>query len=239
MADALEDRIITALDAPSWPAAEEMLQRLPVANRRVKVGKQLFTREGPHTVAALGEAGRDVFLDLKFHDIPNTVAGAVSAAADVGAWMVNVHASGGPRMMEAAREAVAERQQRPWLIGVTVLTSMDAEELHTVGVADTPEQQVLRLAHLAREAGLDGVVASPQEVPLLRSALGPDFLLVTPGVRPAGAGADDQRRAATPGQAVADGADYLVVGRPLTRADDPDAVWTTILDDMQAGAAGA
>ncbi|HKJ71126.1 MAG TPA: orotidine-5'-phosphate decarboxylase [Gammaproteobacteria bacterium] len=228
MSEPWQDRIVTALDAPTWDAAEALVKRLPAANRRVKVGKQLFTRAGPAAVERLREAGREVFLDLKFHDIPNTVAGAVAAAADIGAWMVNVHASGGPRMMEAAREALADFRQRPWLIAVTVLTSMDAEELRAVGVADDPEAQVRRLARLAAEAGLDGVVASPREVPVLRQELGKEFLLVTPGVRPAGADAGDQRRIATPGQAVADGADYLVVGRPLTAAEDPAAAWQAL-----------
>jgi len=233
MAEPWQDRIITALDAPDWAGAEALLANLPPANRRVKVGKQLFTREGPAALARLREAGREVFVDLKFHDIPNTVAGAVAAAADIGAWMVNVHASGGPRMMAAAREALAGYGHRPWLIGVTVLTSMDAGELRAVGVADEPQTQVRRLARLAQEAGLDGVVASPQEVPMLRRELGDDFLLVTPGVRPAGAAGDDQRRTATPGQAVADGADYLVIGRPLTRADDPAAAWAAIGAELQ------
>jgi orotidine-5'-phosphate decarboxylase len=234
MTDAMNDRIITALDAPDWPAAERLMENLPAHNRRFKVGKQLFTREGPRTVSALREAGHEVFLDLKFHDIPNTVAGAVRAAADIGAWMVNVHASGGPRMMEAAREAVSGLSQRPWLIGVTVLTSMDAAEMRAVGIADDPEDQVLRLARLAKEAGMDGVVASPREVARLRTELGPDFLLVTPGVRPADAAADDQRRAATPGQAIADGSDYLVIGRPLTRAEDPETAWECITAEMAA-----
>ncbi|MFP4560330.1 MAG: orotidine-5'-phosphate decarboxylase [Thiohalorhabdus sp.] len=228
------DRVITALDAPDWARAQEILDRLPEENRRVKVGKQLFTRSGPRVVEELRERGREVFLDLKYHDIPNTVAGAVRAAAEIGAWMVNVHASGGPRMLEAAREAVEGPEDRPWLIAVTVLTSMDAGELRAVGVEGDPEAQVLRLARLAREAGLDGVVASPVEVPLLREELGPDFLLVTPGVRPAGAEADDQRRAATPGRTVADGADYLVVGRPLTRAEDPARAWSTLIAEMDA-----
>lgn len=223
-----QDRIITALDAPTWEDAEVLLDRLPAANRRVKVGKQLFTREGPAAVAKLREAGREVFLDLKFHDIPNTVAGAVASAAGLGAWMVNVHASGGPRMLEAASEALAGFRERPWLIGVTVLTSMDAGELRAVGVSDDPEHQVRRLARLAHDAGLDGVVASPAEVPMLREELGSGFLLVTPGVRPAGSAGDDQRRTATPGQAVADGADYLVIGRPLTGAADPQAAWNAI-----------
>jgi orotidine-5'-phosphate decarboxylase len=231
---AWQDRIITAIDAPAWDQAEALVSRLPAENRRVKVGKQLFTREGPPAVERLRETGREVFVDLKFHDIPNTVAGAVAAAADIGAWMVNVHASGGLRMMAAAREALAAYRERPWLIGVTVLTSMDTAELNAVGVADTPEGQVRRLASLAREAGLDGVVASPREVPMLRRELGDDFLLVTPGVRPAGAGGDDQRRTATPAQALSDGADYLVIGRPLTGAEDPEAAWAAIGQEIDA-----
>ncbi|HKJ87284.1 MAG TPA: orotidine-5'-phosphate decarboxylase, partial [Gammaproteobacteria bacterium] len=218
MTETISDRIITALDAPDWDDARRILADLPEENRRVKVGKQLFTRSGPKVLEELRASGHDVFLDLKYHDIPNTVAGAVRAAADIGAWMVNVHAGGGPRMLEAAREALAGVTERPWLLGVTVLTSMDAEELRAVGVEAEPREQVLRLARLAFEAGLDGVVASPAEVPMLRSELGSDFLLVTPGVRPAGSERGDQRRAATPGEAVAHGADYLVIGRPLTQA---------------------
>ncbi|MFA9462346.1 orotidine-5'-phosphate decarboxylase [Thiohalorhabdus methylotrophus] len=232
MTEARSERVITALDAEDWASASTLLERLPMENHRVKVGKQLFTRSGPCVVEELHARGSEVFLDLKFHDIPNTVAGAVQAAAELGVWMVNVHASGGPRMMEAARRAVEGGGSRPWLIAVTVLTSMDARELHSVGVAAEPEEQVLRLARLARESGMDGVVASPAEVPLLRRELGPDFLLVTPGVRPAGSGTDDQRRSATPGQAVADGSDYLVIGRPLTRAEDPRSAWEAIIREM-------
>ena len=230
-------RIITALDAPGPEEAAGLVRRLPVDNRRVKVGKELFTRAGPDMVRSLRDQGREVFLDLKFHDIPNTVAGACRGAAELGAWMVNVHASGGPRMLGAAREALEGYSPRPLLIAVTVLTSMDADDLRAVGVAESPEDQVLRLARLARAAGLDGVVASPREVALLRRELGPDFLLVTPGIRPSGTGEDDQRRAATPGQAIADGADYLVVGRPVTRADDPEAAWAGIRDEVGAALA--
>lgn len=227
-------RIIVALDAPDEATARGMLQRLPAGVRRIKVGKELFTAAGPRIVEALHADGREVFLDLKYHDIPNTAAAAVRAAADLGVWMVNVHAGGGPAMLAAAREAVADRAQRPWLIAVTVLTSLDATQLQAVGVADPPVRQVHRLAGLAHHAGLDGVVTSPHEVTDLRASFGPDWALVTPGVRPAGAARGDQRRVATPGAAVAGGADFLVVGRPITAAADPAAALQAIASEVAA-----
>ncbi len=191
---------------------------------RLKVGKELFTRSGPELVRELTARGFDVFLDLKFHDIPNTVAQACRAAADLGVWMVNVHAQGGRKMMMAAREALAEYgNERPLLIAVTILTSLGADELAEVGLQGTPAENVLRLATLTQDCGLDGVVCSPLEAADLRQRLGGGFRLITPGVRPAGAAQDDQRRVMTPAQAVAAGASYLVIGRPITQAPDPIA----------------
>lgn len=214
--------IIVALDYADRASAEAMAAQLDPALCRVKVGKELFTRAGPDLVKALVARGFDVFLDLKFHDIPNTTAAAVTAAAELGVWMVNVHASGGPKMMTAAREALHTfGGEAPLLIAVTVLTSMDSGQLHSIGLDVSPAAQVLRLAKLAREAGLDGVVCSAQETTLLRSELGAPFALVTPGIRPVGANVDDQSRIATPADALAAGSDYLVIGRPITRSNDP------------------
>jgi orotidine-5'-phosphate decarboxylase len=187
------------------------------------VGKELFVAAGPEFVRELVAQGYAVFLDLKFHDIPNTVAQACKAAARLGVWMMNVHAAGGPRMLTAAREAVEGLDRRPLLIAVTVLTSMGPEELDAIGVEANPEQQVLRLARLTHEAGLDGVVCSAREAPALRQSLGPDFCLVTPGIRPVGSEVGDQTRVLTPIQALRAGADYLVIGRPITQAADPVA----------------
>lgn len=228
--------VIVALDFPTAEAALDLAARLDPARCRVKVGKELFTRSGPAVVERLQTQGFEVFLDLKYHDIPNTVAAACRAAADLGVWMVNVHASGGRRMMTAAREALEAGQgARPLLIGVTVLTSMGPEDLAEVGVSAPPEEQVLRLARLGRDSGLDGVVCSPLEAAPLRQALGRDFRLVTPGVRPAGAAKGDQTRIMTPADALAAGSDYLVIGRPITQADDPIAALTSILADIGQG----
>jgi orotidine-5'-phosphate decarboxylase len=180
--------------------------------------------------------GYDVFLDLKFHDIPNTVARACEAAAALGVWMMNVHTSGGGRMMRAAAQALDRFEgRRPLLIGVTVLTSMDRSDLEEIGLHTDPDQQVLRLARVARDSGLDGVVCSPRETSLLRSELGPDFLLVTPGVRPGGSSIDDQSRVATPAEAIRDGADYLVIGRPITRSADPATALDQINQELSTG----
>ncbi len=227
-------RLIVALDYPDRAGALEMAARLDPARCAVKVGKELFTAAGPAVVEALQARGFRVFLDLKFHDIPNTVAGACRAAAALGVWMLNVHALGGRRMMEAAREAVAHAAEPPVLLAVTVLTSMGPGDLAEVGLEGPPEAAVLRLARLARASGMDGVVCSPRELSALRTALGPEFRLVTPGVRPAGAARGDQRRTATPAEAVAAGADHLVIGRPVTRSDDPVGILLTIESEIGA-----
>lgn len=217
-----DPKILIALDFSDKQQAMAFIAQLDPAACRLKVGKEMFTLFGPEFVRTLVEAGFDVFLDLKFHDIPNTVAKAVAASAELGVWMVNVHASGGLRMMQAAREALLPYGERaPLLIAVTVLTSMTAEELEQVGVLRSPAEQVLALARLTRDAGLDGVVCSAQEASLLKAELGHDFKLVTPGIRPAGADAGDQRRIMTPEQALAAGSDYLVIGRPITQAANP------------------
>ncbi len=229
-----DPRIIVALDYPTADLALALVERLRPELCRLKVGKELFTRAGPGFVDRLVKAGFDVFLDLKFHDIPNTVARACAAAADLGVWMVNVHALGGRRMMEAARAALDGAGERPLLIGVTVLTSLGAQDLAEIGLAGTPESNVQRLAALAHSAGLDGVVCSPREAAVLRAGEGDRFVLVTPGVRPAGAAADDQRRVMTPVEAVAGGAHYLVMGRPVTQADDPVGVLLTTNSEISA-----
>jgi orotidine-5'-phosphate decarboxylase len=214
-------RIIVALDFPQVQPALDLASRLDPAQCRVKVGSELFTSAGPALVEELVKRGFGVFLDLKFHDIPNTVAAACRAAAGLGVWMLNVHASGGPAMLEAAREAIAVAADAPRLIAVTVLTSMSAQDLTAVGLNETPDEVVLRLALLARNCGLDGVVCSAREASMLRKQCGDEFLLVTPGIRPADADTNDQQRIMTPGAAIGAGADYLVIGRPITRAPDP------------------
>ena len=216
-----EAKIIVALDYSGAKEALALARRLDARVCRVKVGKELFTAAGPALVEKLAGMGFGVFLDLKFHDIPNTVAGAVQAAARLGAWMVNVHALGGRRMMEAAREALESFDARPRLIAVTVLTSLARADLAEVGLDDEPAALVERLARLAQQSGLDGVVCSAREAAQLRAATVPDFCLVTPGIRPADAAADDQARIMTPRAALPAGADYLVIGRPITRAADP------------------
>ena len=223
-----EPRTIVALDFADRNTALAFVDRLDPALCRLKVGFELFVVAGPAFVEALHERGFSVFLDLKFHDIPNTVAAACRAAARLGVWMLNVHASGGARMMQAAREALEGEPSRPLLIGVTVLTSMDERDLQGLGIERSPAEQALFLAGLARENGLDGVVCSAQEAAAMRKALGPDFLLVTPGIRPVGSEAGDQRRIVTPEQAFRHGSDYLVVGRPVTRAEDPVSVLRAI-----------
>ena len=219
--------ILVALDVESAAKAIDLADQLRGAIGGYKIGKQLFTAAGPALVRELTSRGDRVFLDLKFHDIPNTVAGAVQSAVATGAWMVNVHASGGTAMMtaavDAARQAAAKLDRpRPLVIGVTVLTSMTDAMLAEVGVAATVMKQVVHLAQLARAAGLDGVVASPQETRAIRDACGPDFQIVTPGIRPTGQqGKDDQARTLTPAEAISAGATYLVIGRPITGAPNP------------------
>ena len=224
--------VIVALDFPFQEQALELTDRLDPAKCRLKVGKELFTREGPAILQALHGRGFDVFLDLKFHDIPNTVAKACAVAADMGVWMLNVHASGGRRMMEAAREAVEQAGTGTLLIAVTVLTSMERSDLAEVGLDIEPREQVIRLAQLAQYCGLHGVVCSAQEATDLRHQLGTDFKLVTPGIRPADSASDDQRRTMTPSQALAAGVDYMVIGRPITQADQPDQALDTILASL-------
>jgi len=198
------------------------------------VGKELFTVAGPALVEQLVHHGFDLFLDLKYHDIPNTVASACQAAAGLGVWMINVHAGGGRSMMQAAREALAGLTRPPKLIAVTVLTSLGVEDLRETGHSEAPEVLVERLARLAASSGMDGVVCSAQEAPRLRAACGPDFCLVTPGIRLSDAAQDDQKRIVTPQAAIAGGADYLVIGRPITRAADPLAVLDRINADIAA-----
>ncbi len=217
----MDTPVVVALDYPSAAPALDLAAQLSPELCRLKVGKELFTRCGPGLVETLQNQGYEIFLDLKFHDIPNTVAGAVRAAAELGVWMVNVHASGGRRMMEAAAEVLAGMEQKPLLIGVTVLTSMSDQDLAELGYTESAAQRVLRLAALAADCGLDGVVCSALEAPQLRAARGSDFCLVTPGIRLAGDDAGDQRRVVTPADAIARGADYLVVGRSVTGAAEP------------------
>ena len=225
--------IIVALDYPDAESALSLVDRLDPSLCRLKVGKEMFTQLGPSFVEGVMKRGFDVFLDLKFHDIPNTVARACAAAAGLGVWMMNVHASGGRRMMEAAREALEPFEQRPLLIAVTILTSLSAEELAEIGFQGSPEDNVRRLAALTQSAGLDGVVCSPREAAALKSERGGDFLLVTPGVRPAGADIGDQRRVMTPADALVAGSSFLVIGRPITGAPDPLAALKDILGSLQ------
>ncbi len=228
-------RVIVALDHADARDALALARRLDPAQCRVKVGKELFTAAGPAVVESLHKLGFDVFLDLKFHDIPNTVAGACRAAAALGVWMLNVHASGGRRMMIAAREAVdAAAGRRPLLIAVTVLTSMDAADLADIGIAVALETQVSHLALLAEECALDGVVCSAQEAALLAAERKSGFLRITPGIRPAGSAAGDQRRIVTPGDAMRAGSSYLVIGRPITDAVEPGTVLASINAEITA-----
>jgi orotidine-5'-phosphate decarboxylase len=227
-------RIIVALDFPAQTQALALLDGLSPGDCRVKIGKELFTRAGPALLEQVVGRGFDVFLDLKYHDIPNTVAAACDAAADLGVWMVNVHAGGGRKMMQAAAERLAARSERPLLIGVTILTSLGQDDIAEIGYRGTPQDNVLRLAALAEACGLDGVVCSPREVAALREQRGQAFQLVTPGVRPAGAALDDQKRVMTPGEAIAAGASYLVVGRPITAAAEPRARLAAINAEVAA-----
>lgn len=216
-----DPKIIIALDYASAAPALALAERLDPTACRLKVGKELFTAAGPQVIEKLMQRGFEIFLDLKFHDIPNTTAHACKAAAELGVWMVNVHALGGRKMLTAAADAVAHSSRPPKLIAVTLLTSMAAADLADIGIAESPAQMVLRLATLTRDCGLDGVVCSAQEARLLRETLGKDFALITPGIRPATASLDDQSRVMTPSAALAAGASYLVIGRPITQAADP------------------
>lgn len=228
-----DPRIVIALDFPSDVTALALVDKLDPALCRLKVGKELFTRSGPTLVRQLQDRGFDVFLDLKFHDIPNTASSAVAAAADLGVWMVNVHASGGEKMMAACRERLEPfGADRPLLIAVTVLTSMSADDLAGIGITGSPEAHVNRLATLTRQCGLDGVVCSAQEAPLLKRDQGQDFCLVTPGIRPASSERGDQQRVMTPAEAIAAGSDYLVIGRPITQAADPLAALRSIVAEV-------
>lgn len=230
--------ILVALDVSTAREALALADSLRGAVGGFKVGSQLFTAAGPDVVRALVSNGDRVFLDLKFHDIPNTVAGSIHSARDLGVWMVNVHASGGRAMLEAARNASLARVDaagsRPLVIAVTVLTSLAAADLPGLGVPASPEDQVLRLATLARDAGLDGVVASPQETAAIRALAGPDFVIVTPGIRggAAASAADDQERTLTPAQAMQAGSSFLVIGRPISAAPDPRAAARKIADEI-------
>ncbi|MGY5614446.1 orotidine-5'-phosphate decarboxylase [Vibrio brasiliensis] len=225
----IDQKVIVALDYDNQADALAFVDRIDPSSCRLKVGKEMFTLFGPDFVKELHKRGFSVFLDLKFHDIPNTCSKAVRAAAEMGVWMVNVHASGGERMMTASREILEPYgKDRPLLIGVTVLTSLEQSDLAGIGLNIAPQEQVIRLANLTKNSGLDGVVCSAQEASTLKSELGKAFKLVTPGIRPAGAAVGDQKRIMTPVDAIAAGSDYLVIGRPITQAADPAAVLANI-----------
>ncbi len=236
-AAAVAPRVVVALDYPSAEQALAFADTVTPELCRLKVGKELFTRAGPAVVQALVQRGVDVFLDLKYHDIPNTVAGAVHAAADLGVWMLNVHALGGPRMLEAAAEARDSARDDMLLIGVTMLTSMDESQLRAIGLPASPAEQVTRLAQLSAAHGMDGVVCSAREVTEMAPRLPGDFVYVTPGIRPAGSDVADQRRILSPREAVQAGATYLVIGRPITQSADPRQTLLTINDEIADSAA--
>ncbi len=230
-----DPKVVVALDYANQKQALEFIDQIDPSLCRLKVGKEMFTHFGPEFVKTLVGRGYDVFLDLKYHDIPNTVAKAVVASADLGVWMVNVHASGGRRMMEASKAALAPYgKDAPLLIAVTVLTSMEQSDLAEIGISLSPQEQVKRLAKLTKDSGLDGVVCSAQESAQLKAALGKEFKLITPGIRPAGSAQGDQRRVMTPPQALAAGSDYLVIGRPITQAADPARVLEQINASLAA-----
>ncbi len=216
-----DPRIILSLDYPDQEQALNLVKKIDPSRCRLKIGKELFTSAGPALVENLFARGFDVFLDLKFHDIPTTTAKACCASASLGVWMVNVHATGGQRMLAMVREEIDKRQHKPLLIAVTVLTSLNETDLVAIGINYSVTEQVINLARLAKENGLDGVVCSGQEVGILRNEFGEDFCLVTPGIRPQGTKQNDQTRTMTPAQAIDAGSDYLVIGRPITQAPDP------------------
>lgn len=226
-----DSRIIVALDFADESSAMDLVNRLEQGICRLKIGKELFTRCGPGLVRRIVNGGYDVFLDLKFHDIPNTVANACRAAADLGVWMINVHALGGPAMLAAARESLSSPGS-PLLIAVTILTSSSEEDLKAVGIQSSTRDMVLQLAGLSKQQGLDGVVCSARETADLKSAMGCEFILVTPGIRLPTDEAGDQKRIVTPVDAVTAGSDYLVIGRPITRADDPIQKLLTINSEI-------
>lgn len=228
------DRLIVALDVPGAAQARQLVQSIGESASTYKMGKQLFTAEGPQLVRELVASGRKVFLDLKFHDIPNTVAGAVRSAAELKVSMLTVHASGGSKMLKAAAEAAAQSSSQPLVLAVTVLTSMADADLQEIGVSGTTLSQVLRLGALARQAGCGGLVASAKEAAELRRELGEGFAIVTPGVRPAGSAAGDQARVVTPRDAIAAGASHLVVGRPIIEAPDPAKAAAAIVSEIEA-----
>ncbi len=225
--------IIVAIDAHSRDEALALADQMDPKYCRLKVGKELFTQFGPQIVRDLQQRQFEIFLDLKFHDIPNTTAQAVLVAAELGVWMVNVHASGGRQMMETTAQRLKDGGYKTHLIGVTVLTSMGKEDLLEVGLDIEPAEQVMRLASLTQSCGLDGVVCSAQEAKLLRQRLGNDFLLVTPGIRPAGSAVNDQKRIVTPKEAMADGVNHLVIGRPITQAENPNKALLDIYHSIQ------
>ncbi|RKS87045.1 orotidine-5'-phosphate decarboxylase [Orbus hercynius] len=226
--------IIVAVDFADIKSAWNFIDRVEPTDCRLKIGKELFTIAGPEFIKQIHNKGFEVFLDLKFHDIPNTVAKAVTAAADLGVWMTNVHASGGSRMMQAAKDALySYGKDAPMLIAVTVLTSMESADLNEIGINVSPLEQATRLAVLAKNCGLDGVVCSAKEVQSFRTRLGSDFKLVTPGIRPVGTDPDDQRRIMTPQRAQAAGSDYLVIGRPITQSDQPEQTLRDILSTLE------
>ena len=227
--------LISALDVPEMETALTMVDKFGEEVQWYKVGKQIFTKFGPEIVRSLKSRGKKVFLDLKFHDIPNTVAQAIRSAASLGADIVNVHASGGPAMLTAAAQAA--RETGVTVIAVTVLTSLDENELRAIGLQATPAEQVVRLAKLTKDCGLAGVVCSPKEITLVREACGRDFLTVVPGIRPAGAAVGDQKRIMTPAEAAKAGADYIVVGRPILQADDPQGAARAVNAELAAALA--
>lgn len=233
-----EPRIIVALDYPDAASARELIDQLTPSLCRLKIGKELFTAAGPALVSDLVRRGFGVFLDLKFHDIPATTAAACRAAADLGVWMLNVHASGGRRMLEAAAQALQKDGQRPLLTGVTVLTSLSQAEFGELGYQRDIPEQVSALAGLCQDCGLDGVVCSAQEARRLRNEVRSDFRLVAPGIRPAGSDAGDQSRIMTPAEAISAGVDYLVIGRPVTRAADPLAALQAITREIETAVEG-
>lgn len=231
---AASERLIVALDVRSLDEAKAMADKLIPAVKIFKIGLGLFTLCGPRAIEMVREKGGKVFLDLKFHDIPNTIASAVKSASDLGVFMLNVHTLGGSEMMRKAAEAVKGKAERPKILGVTVLTSMDQKAINEVGIGKSVEEEVLNLAVMAKDAGLDGVVASPHEISAIRKKLGKDFIIVTPGVRPVWSEKGDQKRIATPAEAIKAGADYIVVGRPIIEADNPAEAGRRIIEEMES-----